>query len=322
VTAQSDVYSAAAVLWEALTCERLFHNVTWTNIAQVILHREAEAPSTAAPELPRELDDIVMRGLEKDPKKRFATAREMALTIEACIPLAPSHEVGEWVEHIAHAVLDDRAQKIAEIESRSSEAKMAASMALVQGPTKPIETEPVHEAAATRAESPWAGRKVESATREDLAEGSGGTQLTQISSHERAPSNGRGRWMAGVAALLALVFGAVGWLFAKGGSHAATHLPSPEPAPVAVVSPPSPIGIAPIAQAPSAVDPTDDEAPSAAAPSEPAPAPTAAPPATRVSQRRPIPPAPPPAVAAKRGPCNPPYVIDENRIRHIKPQCL
>src|SRR4051812_30703875 len=65
VTPQSDVYSAAAVLWEALTCERLSHNVTWTNSAQVILHREVEAPSVVVPNLPRELDPIVLRGSKR-----------------------------------------------------------------------------------------------------------------------------------------------------------------------------------------------------------------------------------------------------------------
>jgi len=324
------------VLWEAITCERLFHNVTWTNIAQVILHREAEPPSTVVPDLPRALDDIVMRGLEKDPRRRFATAREMALAIEACVPLAPAHEVGEWVERIAHEVLDDRAQRIAEIESRSSEAKMAASMALVQGPTKPIEAKP--EAGATRAESPWAARKVESATREDIAgDGSvddgSATQLTQVSSHERAPGSGRSRRMAGAAGLLALLFGAAGWLFARGGNHATRQVTTSDPAPVAIVSPPSPVAIsnpsppaaAPPAQ-PSIAEADDDEA------ARPAPTPEAASAAhgqtpsiptqtARVVPHRPAP-APSPPVAAKRGPCNPPYVIDENKIRHIKPQCL
>src|SRR5882672_3806490 len=49
VTPQSDVYSASAVLWEALTCHRLFQNVTWQNVAQVIAEREIAPPSAIVP---------------------------------------------------------------------------------------------------------------------------------------------------------------------------------------------------------------------------------------------------------------------------------
>jgi len=48
---------------------------------------------------------------------------------------------------------------------------------------------------------------------------------------------------------------------------------------------------------------------------EPAPAP---PTLTRPPPKRP----PAPAAAAKRAACNPPYVVDESHIRHIKPECL
>jgi serine/threonine-protein kinase len=314
VTPQSDVYSAAAVLWEALTCQRLFHNVTWTNIAQVILHREVEAPSTVVPDLPRELDEIVLKGLEKDPRKRFASAREMALAIESCVKLAPTHEVGEWVEDTAHDMLSERAQKIAEIESRSSEAKIAASsMALVQGPTNDAPHE--WDASATQPDAAWAARRGELTMKEEATDGSPGTQLTQVSSQERPPGQRRSLWLAGVAALLAFVLGAGGWLLAKEPSHAAATTPAlREPAPVGVVAPPPSIAATPLPPVAPPAETPGEEPPKPAASSLEnilaAPSPHA--PSKRSS--------PPPA--AKRPNCNPPYVIDENHIRHIKPQCL
>jgi serine/threonine-protein kinase len=316
VTPQSDVYSAAAVLWEALTCERLFHNVTWTNIAQVILHREVEAPSTVVRDLPPALDEIVLRGLEKDPRKRFASAREMALAIEECVKLAPTHEVGEWVERTAHDMLSERAQKIAEIESRSSETKIAASsMALVQGPTN--DTPHEWDASATQPDAEWAARRAQLTLKEEVTDESPGTQLTQVSSQERPPGQRRSLWLAGVAALLAFALGAGGWLLAKAPPRATSSMPElSEPAPVGVVVPPPAVSPAPPAAAPPTEAQEEDPPKASATPTDNV---AAAPSARTQPPKRP---GPPPSASPKRGNCNPPYVIDENHIRHIKPQCL
>ena len=93
----------------------------WQNVAQVIAEREVAPPSAIVPQLSRQLDAIVLKGLEKDPAKRFESALDMALAIERCMHIATTHEIGEWVTRTATGVLAERAQKIAEIESRSSE---------------------------------------------------------------------------------------------------------------------------------------------------------------------------------------------------------
>jgi len=313
VTAQSDVYSAAAVLWEALTCERLFDNVTWSNIAQVILHREVEPPKSLVPDISPELNAIVLRGLEKDPRKRFATAREMALAIEACVPPAPAHEVGEWVERTAEPILSDRAQKIAEIEGRTSESKMAAaSMALVQGPTR---SNPDWDGVATKPDQMSNARNSQATIKEGAPDGTPATQLTQVSSQERLPLQRRSRWVAGVVAL-AIAFGGAGWLVSKNRTHAVSNPRIPEPPTMAEVSPrPLPTTYPPPSSLPP-IDPLDEEvskSTSASAHETASAAASAAPHSKRSSAAAPSP---------KRTSCNPPYVVDENHIRHIKPQCL
>ncbi|MGH7280947.1 MAG: hypothetical protein ACRELY_05435, partial [Polyangiaceae bacterium] len=67
-----------------------------------------------------ELDRVTLRGLDRDPTRRFNTAREMAIAVERCVGLASPSEVGEWVEHSAADVLNHRAERVAEIESSSS----------------------------------------------------------------------------------------------------------------------------------------------------------------------------------------------------------
>jgi serine/threonine-protein kinase len=78
---------------------------------------EVPLPGTLIPCLPEGLDAIVRRSLERDLARRYATAREMAQEIEACVRLASLSEVGAWVEALAPAALAQRAAAIAEIES-------------------------------------------------------------------------------------------------------------------------------------------------------------------------------------------------------------
>ena len=116
VTRKIDIYAASVVLWEVLTGQRLFDADYQSAILKNILHRPVDAPSEIA-DLPSDLDPIVLKGLAKDPKDRFATAREMALALEDRIVLANPSQIGSWVEKVAVQSLTKRSERIAEIES-------------------------------------------------------------------------------------------------------------------------------------------------------------------------------------------------------------
>jgi eukaryotic-like serine/threonine-protein kinase len=120
VTRQADVYSAAVVAWEALTGRRMFIVDNEAAIVHAVLHDRVPPPSEIVPDLPRELDAVVMRGLERDVTRRYATARDMALELERLGGIAPASEVGAWVDSLVHTELAERATRIAEIESTSS----------------------------------------------------------------------------------------------------------------------------------------------------------------------------------------------------------
>ncbi|HEY8075937.1 MAG TPA: serine/threonine-protein kinase, partial [Labilithrix sp.] len=119
VDRRADVYAAAVVLWEALTGERLFEGDNQGRVVRKILDEPVPTPSSRVPGFTKALDDAVMRGLERDVTKRFATAREFATALERCMPMATSTEIGEWVESIGGSALGERAKRVKEIESRS-----------------------------------------------------------------------------------------------------------------------------------------------------------------------------------------------------------
>jgi serine/threonine protein kinase len=117
VTRQTDVYAASVVLWEALTARRLFDGDDEAQVLAAVLDGHVDPPSHREPGLPVGLDALVLRGLHHDPAKRFATARDMALALEACVPPATTAEVAAWVTAMAGQALETRAAWVHAIES-------------------------------------------------------------------------------------------------------------------------------------------------------------------------------------------------------------
>src|SRR5262249_39548339 len=64
---RSDVYGAAVVLWEALTCVRLFDGENDAVVLAKVMTSPVSPPSSFAPDIPPALDAITMRGLDRDP---------------------------------------------------------------------------------------------------------------------------------------------------------------------------------------------------------------------------------------------------------------
>jgi serine/threonine-protein kinase len=112
---QTDVFAAAVVLWETLTCKRLFAADTEAQTVFNLLTADMKPPSAFAPEVSAELDAIVMKGLEREITKRYATAREMATALTKCDRAEPS-EVAQWLGNVSRDILDERAKHVASAE--------------------------------------------------------------------------------------------------------------------------------------------------------------------------------------------------------------
>jgi serine/threonine protein kinase len=116
-TRATDVHAVAVVLWEMLTARRLYHAENELQTFSNILTGELVPPSTHASNIPPEIDALVMKGLEPKPEARFASAREMARTLQRVARMASPSDVGDWVESLAGPNVNSRARKIAAMES-------------------------------------------------------------------------------------------------------------------------------------------------------------------------------------------------------------
>jgi eukaryotic-like serine/threonine-protein kinase len=84
----SDVWAAGAVLFECLTGEPYRNNLSFDQLASAA-SQEPRVPSELVADLPREIDDIVLRACDPDPDARFDDVAEMGQRIRF-VPAEPS----------------------------------------------------------------------------------------------------------------------------------------------------------------------------------------------------------------------------------------
>lgn len=103
--ARTDIYQLGVVLYELITARRPFEGDTDPVIMRKILHEEPPKPSLLNPEAGK-LEPVILKCLEKEPEKRFQTARELQYAIADIM----SREFGERLEFSKRK--EDRPEKV------------------------------------------------------------------------------------------------------------------------------------------------------------------------------------------------------------------
>ena len=241
-----------------------------------------------------------MRGLNVDPAKRFATAREMARTLEDALPLAQTSKVGDWVEEAAKATLGRRSVTLASIESDSS-LHVSPQLPFAPLPSSPL---PPGEGTLTRLSS---------------------SSVSSPGPPSFAGTRRRGVWLAAAGGVALLLTAALA---------ATVSQRSSAPAAATVVGTPASSLAEPAPAAPASSAPSVLEAPPGSSSSTAVPLPTS----TAAATATPAPTAPVTATAVRaqprtRGPsrptaapaaanCDPPYTLDDQGRKYFKPECF
>lgn len=188
IDGRCDIFALGIVLWEMLTGERLFPSQGRSNPEILQKIRQADQwvrpPSVVNPEVPPELEKIVLRALSVNPDDRFATAEDMQKELRTYImtkhPGFGYSDVGRYLrywftaereaEQVYLKTLNERAQLALVQLQNSRTAAPAPSLpkapptphtlsmqpsGAVEIPVKPAETAPAaSEAAPTKAKPP------------------------------------------------------------------------------------------------------------------------------------------------------------------------
>ncbi len=244
----SDVYSASVVLWEALTGRRLFFAETQAKTLANVLYPRVEAPGKIVGSISRELDALVMRGLDPNPAGRFASAREMGQALQRVVPPATAYDVGDWVEATAGRTIATRATRVAMI-ARSSPSESGPRSMQVDESSNPV--------------SQLMLRTRQTGSEQGFAAPGSSPSVVQ----PRPPSKGRVVLMLGALVLVAAVIGFVAFRFVDQSAVPFGAVPI-----VATVSIPDPAAPGAVKKVAAAAKPSE-------APAAPSPAPAATHPA-------------------------------------------
>ena len=80
--ARSDVFSFGAVLYEMATGRRAFGGSSTAEVLAALMKEEPKPPSEVVADLPKELDRLIRRCLQKEPARRFQHTADVKLELE------------------------------------------------------------------------------------------------------------------------------------------------------------------------------------------------------------------------------------------------
>jgi serine/threonine-protein kinase len=282
---RSDIWSLGCVLWEALTLRRLFKGGNDPETMQQVLDIPILAPSKVNGDVPADFDPVALRALERDPSRRYPTAKAMATDLEEVLRkrgyAAKNDVIARYMQATFASHIAARKKLLQEVSSKGRASQDVLEAAFNLGPlasgsplppaneswprTPSIERSEIERSESGGGELPVSPEPGPApADRPRPAAGHGAENEATVV--ERPVAGGRRSWAvyaAGATALAAALI-VVAILIARRGSVAASAPPLFEPEATLATRP-----IEPARPNEPATRPAEPETPPAARPADP-----------------------------------------------------
>ncbi len=229
VDRRTDIFSLGIVLFEMLAGERLFSGDTDLTILEQVRDARSEAPSLKNPDVPKKVDQIVLKALAKNPQDRYQNASEMEKDINSVLySFQPAPGPADLAIYM---------HRLVEATAAASDAQIDAAFAQVAAAPAPVEKKK--------------GKGLVISKKEKAAEPAPVPAPVEVSqpaiSIGEEPSKSRTGLFAGIGVGV-IVLGAAAYFLMRGKAPA----PAPVPTPVPAVAPATTEAAPPTTESPSA----------------------------------------------------------------------
>jgi serine/threonine-protein kinase len=111
VDRRSDIFSLGIVLFELTTSRRLFRGETDVDTLRLIINGQVPRPSSIDPRYPQELERIVMKALERDVERRYASAADFEKDLREYLQVRQIVVPESGIAGLLKRVLGDRVEQ-------------------------------------------------------------------------------------------------------------------------------------------------------------------------------------------------------------------
>lgn len=102
VDGRADVYSLAAVIFEAVTGRRPFSSKSWIETLSRRLYEPPPSVRDSVPDLPVAFAAVLQQAMDRDPNRRPATAGELLDRLDAALNGPQNHDGVRWLRPAMH----------------------------------------------------------------------------------------------------------------------------------------------------------------------------------------------------------------------------